>query len=44
MSIPTIIVKCVLCQHKQTVPLTSEMPMCPRCMGPVVVVGAKARK
>lgn len=28
-------IKCVICGHQWQAPLTSEMPMCPKCMGPV---------
>ncbi len=41
----TILVKCVICQHRWHAPLTSEMPMCPKCLGPVTVTGGvKIRK
>lgn len=31
-------VKCVICGHRWDVPLlTREMPMCPKCYGPVTV-------
>jgi hypothetical protein len=31
-------VKCVLCGHRWDVsPVPTEMPMCPKCMGPVTV-------
>jgi hypothetical protein len=35
--------KCVICGHHfdETAP-TSEMPMCPKCMGPVTVEGAES--
>lgn len=34
----TVEVKCVVCGHKETIPLTPEMPMCPKCFGPVIAV------
>lgn len=39
-------VKCVICGHRWSAPLTREMPMCPLCMGPVTVdrVETKAAK
>lgn len=36
----TVGVKCVLCRHRETIPLTGEQPMCSKCMGPVVVESA----
>lgn len=41
---PGIQVKCVLCGHKETVPLTKEMPGCTQCLGPVVAVKAEVRR
>lgn len=37
----TVTVKCVICGHRWNTPLTREMPMCPKCMGPVTVERAK---
>lgn len=39
-------VKCVICGHRWSAPLTREMPMCPLCMGLVTVdrVETKAAK
>lgn len=34
----TVIVKCVICEHRFSAPLTPEMPMCPVCYGPVIAV------
>lgn len=31
----SVTVKCVICGHKEKVPLTREMPMCSKCLGPV---------
>ena len=36
-------VKCVLCGHRFSAPLTREMPMCPKCLGPVTVTRAETR-
>jgi hypothetical protein len=36
-------VKCVICGHKWAVKPTPEMPMCPKCCGPVTVVGSKRK-
>jgi hypothetical protein len=36
-------VKCVICGHRWEAPLTSEMPMCPLCMGPVTVERAETK-
>lgn len=33
----SVAVKCVCCGHKETIPLTREMPMCSKCLGPVAV-------
>ena len=33
----TVEVKCVICGHRQEIPLTDQEPMCSQCMGPVVV-------
>jgi len=41
MSELLLTVKCVLCGHTWTVTPTAEMPMCPKCLGPVTVVRAK---
>lgn len=41
MSTPTVTVKCVICGHKQTIPLTKEMPMCSKCLGPVIAEKVK---
>lgn len=30
-------VKCVICGHRWDAPLGPEMPMCPKCYGPVTV-------
>jgi hypothetical protein len=38
MGTPTVTIKCVICEHRQTIPLTSEMPFCSKCCGPVIVV------
>lgn len=37
MTTSLVTVKCVLCYHVFTVPLTSEAPVCPKCFGPVTV-------
>jgi hypothetical protein len=37
-------VKCVICSHRFSAPLTSEMPMCPLCMGPVTVERAETAR
>jgi endogenous inhibitor of DNA gyrase (YacG/DUF329 family) len=37
-------VKCVICGHRFEVKPTAEMPMCPKCLGPVTVQKAKAKK
>lgn len=31
----SVTVKCVICGHKEKVPLTREMPACSKCFGPV---------
>lgn len=41
MSELQLTVKCVICGHKWDVKPGPEMPMCPKCMGPVTVVKAK---
>src|ERR1700690_2144863 len=38
-----VYVKCVICSHKFSAPLTSEMPMCPKCYGPVTVERAETK-
>ena len=42
-SISSIRVRCVMCVHRFDTPLTSEMPMCPQCYGPVVVVHVETK-
>lgn len=36
--------KCVICGHKEQQVLTSEMPHCPKCYGPVVVERVTVRQ
>lgn len=40
----TVTVKCVCCGHKETIPLTSAMPMCGKCFGPVVAEKVEVRR
>jgi hypothetical protein len=32
----SITVKCVICSHRETIPLTPVQPMCSKCFGPVI--------
>lgn len=39
-----MLVKCVVCGHKQLVGETSTPPHCEKCLGPVVPVRVKVKK
>lgn len=40
----TVFMKCCICGHKWSEPLTAVQPMCPKCYGPGVVEKVEARK
>ena len=40
----TVRVKCVICGHRWDVVPASEMPVCPKCMGPVTVIRAERKQ
>jgi hypothetical protein len=29
--------KCIICKHTETKPLPKEMPVCPKCYGPMIL-------
>ncbi len=37
---PTVQIKCVVCGHKETVPLTPAEPHCSKCFGPGTITNA----
>jgi hypothetical protein len=38
----TVSIECVLCQYRLSVSLTTHIPTCPKCFGPVSVIGVRS--
>jgi hypothetical protein len=38
---PTLMARCVFCKHEADVSHAKDVPMCPKCFSPMVVVEAR---